>query len=32
MRKTMFAMLGMITWRIAKRQMRRRARSLIPAR
>jgi hypothetical protein len=30
MRKTMYAALGMITWRLAKRQMRRRARSLLP--
>jgi hypothetical protein len=30
MRKMMYAALGMITWRIAKRQVRRRARRLIP--
>ena len=27
MRKTMYAVLGMITWRIAKRQIRKRARA-----
>jgi hypothetical protein len=30
MRKTMYAALGMITWRIAKRQVRRRAQRLLP--
>jgi hypothetical protein len=30
MRKTMYAALGMVAWRLAKRQVRRRARALIP--